>query len=234
MFQRAIILLILMIVVGAPVEGVRISQCAASEVIIGKLYQGCFYEQKAPFDNTIYTTDIGACATGWEMYYGLILFEDGSFWFRIKQTIVVTIGGYPYPSIEDLHGYGIYITDGSKVTGIIDGENRLFQLSFYNDGDGLFLGSGDFWQTTVDFYHFWTLQLRFPLLAFMGNVAFNPQTETFSFPPNDLAIFAVDFGRTDCSGDCEGDLDGDGDVDGSDLAVFSVGYQPADYLWSFR
>ncbi len=37
----------------------------------------------------------------------------------------------------------------------------------------------------------------------------------------DLAAFAADFGRTDCSGDCEGDFDQDGDVDGADLSVFA-------------
>ena len=41
---------------------------------------------------------------------------------------------------------------------------------------------------------------------------------------SDLAIFAADFGRTDCSGDCEGDFDEDGDVDGSDLAVFAADF----------
>ena len=38
---------------------------------------------------------------------------------------------------------------------------------------------------------------------------------------SDLAIFAADFGRTDCAGDCEGDFDVDNDVDGSDLAIFA-------------
>jgi len=40
---------------------------------------------------------------------------------------------------------------------------------------------------------------------------------------SDLAIFAVDFGRTNCSigPPCEGDFDKDGDVDESDLAVFA-------------
>ena len=42
----------------------------------------------------------------------------------------------------------------------------------------------------------------------------------------DLAIFASDFGRTDChcTGDCEGDFYYDGDVDGSDLATFATDY----------
>ena len=41
---------------------------------------------------------------------------------------------------------------------------------------------------------------------------------------SDLAVFAADFGRTDCSGDCDGDFDFDGDVDGSDLAVFAADF----------
>lgn len=42
----------------------------------------------------------------------------------------------------------------------------------------------------------------------------------------DLAVFAADFGRTDCTVDppCEGDFDGDGNVDGSDLAVFAASF----------
>jgi RHS repeat-associated protein len=40
---------------------------------------------------------------------------------------------------------------------------------------------------------------------------------------SDLAIFAADFGRTDCDTEppCEGDFDHDNDVDGSDLAIFA-------------
>lgn len=43
---------------------------------------------------------------------------------------------------------------------------------------------------------------------------------------SDLAVFAADFGRTDCDQgqECEGDFDGDGDVDGSDLAVFAADF----------
>jgi len=47
---------------------------------------------------------------------------------------------------------------------------------------------------------------------------------------SDLAIFAADFGRTDCyfTGDCEGDFDDDGDVDGSDLAIFAADFGRTD------
>ena len=45
---------------------------------------------------------------------------------------------------------------------------------------------------------------------------------------SDLAIFAADFGRTDCVEDCEGDFDHDNDVDGSDLAVFAADFGRTD------
>jgi predicted CXXCH cytochrome family protein len=43
---------------------------------------------------------------------------------------------------------------------------------------------------------------------------------------SDLAIFAADFGRTDCDeGEpCEGDFDGDDDVDGSNLTIFAADF----------
>lgn len=47
---------------------------------------------------------------------------------------------------------------------------------------------------------------------------------------SDLAVFAADFGRTNCdSGEaCEGDFDLDNDVDGSDLAAFSADFGRTD------
>jgi polygalacturonase len=47
---------------------------------------------------------------------------------------------------------------------------------------------------------------------------------------SDLAVFAADFGRTDCASGptCEGDFDGDGDVDDSDLAVFAADFGRTD------
>ena len=47
---------------------------------------------------------------------------------------------------------------------------------------------------------------------------------------SNLAVFAADFGRTDCSlqNFCDGDFDGDGDVDGSDLAIFAADFGKTD------
>jgi len=49
---------------------------------------------------------------------------------------------------------------------------------------------------------------------------------------SDLAVFAADFGRTDCASGppCEGDFDNDTDVDGSDLAVFAADFGRTDCL----
>ena len=47
---------------------------------------------------------------------------------------------------------------------------------------------------------------------------------------SNLAVFAADFGRTDClpENPCQGDFDGDNDVDGSDLAVFAADFGRTD------
>jgi parallel beta-helix repeat protein len=52
----------------------------------------------------------------------------------------------------------------------------------------------------------------------------------FDVDGSDLAVFAADFGRTNCATgpSCEGDFDSDGDVDGSDLAVFAADFGRTD------
>lgn len=47
---------------------------------------------------------------------------------------------------------------------------------------------------------------------------------------SDLAVFAANFGRTDCSPDnpCEGNFDHDSDVNGSDLAIFAADFGRTD------
>ncbi|NWH03820.1 right-handed parallel beta-helix repeat-containing protein [Desulfobacter latus] len=49
---------------------------------------------------------------------------------------------------------------------------------------------------------------------------------------SDFAIFAADFGRTDCERDtaCNSDFDGDGDVDVSDFAIFAANFGRTDCL----
>jgi hypothetical protein len=44
----------------------------------------------------------------------------------------------------------------------------------------------------------------------------------------DLAVFAADFGRTDCCKECPGDFNNDCDVDGADLAIFAADFGRTD------
>jgi hypothetical protein len=71
----------------------------------------------------------------------------------------------------------------------------------------------------------WTSASGVFLLGCEGD--FNNDTDVDG---SDLAVFAADFGRTDCSGGptCEGDFDGDNDVDGSDLATFAADFGRTD------
>ena len=47
---------------------------------------------------------------------------------------------------------------------------------------------------------------------------------------SDLAVFATDFGRTDCGTApfCDGNFDGDNDVDSDDLSIFAADFGRTD------
>ena len=44
----------------------------------------------------------------------------------------------------------------------------------------------------------------------------------------DLAVFAANFGRTDCCGECQGDFNNYCDVNGTDLATFAADFGRTD------
>jgi hypothetical protein len=71
--------------------------------------------------------------------------------------------------------------------------------------------------------------IRGPLAIVVGMCEGNTDGDS-DVDGSDLAVFAADFGRTDCDvGDpCEGDFDTDNDVDGSDLAVFAADFGRTD------
>jgi hypothetical protein len=70
-------------------------------------------------------------------------------------------------------------------------------------------------------------QMKFPLLIPPCQGDFDDDGDVDG---SDLAVFAADFGRTDCDSgpECEGDFDHDNDVDGSDLAVFAADFGRTD------
>ena len=102
-------------------------------------------------------------------------------------------------------------------------------------------GIYDAWVLT-DFAH----SMSFHAITAPPGVAWNSESGVFLSEPvdtcdgdfdndgdvdgSDLAVFAADFGRTDCDTgtECEGDFDDDDDVDGSDLAVFAADFGRTD------
>jgi len=116
--------------------------------------------------------------------------------------------------------------------------------SEYGDGDGLYSGTGTFNLIAGNTYR---VKLTNSSSLFLSSSSATLEgTVSFDFngaevlacegdfdadgdvDGSDLAVFAADFGRTDCSGDCEGDFDGDNDVDGSDLATFAADFGRTD------
>jgi hypothetical protein len=93
-------------------------------------------------------------------------------------------------------------------------------------------------EACVDFYHTikihslvvpegidWTSASGVFLLGCEGD--FNDDADV---DESDLALFAADFGRTNCDtgADCEGDFENDDDVDSSDLVVFAADFGRTD------
>ena len=84
--------------------------------------------------------------------------------------------------------------------------------------------------------YYWTVVAHTPSGDIPGTVNWFGTHFKGDFEPDgdvdgsDLAVFAADFGRTDCDTGppCEGDFDEDNDVDGSDLAVFAADFGRTD------
>jgi len=63
--------------------------------------------------------------------------------------------------------------------------------------------------------HSWGVQIRMP-----GDLNGDRIVNS-----GDIAVFAAEFGNSDCNGSCSADLNNDGDVDGKDLADFGVFFE---------
>ena len=117
-------------------------------------------------------------------------------------TSVISGGGTPMGSTN-------YLTDSTlgQPTPAMEGDQNPFSDNYDN------------------YPGFWYTVAVEPVDACEGNFDKDGDVDG-----SDLAVFAADFGRTDCDhGDpCEGDFDGDNDVDGSDLAVFAADFGRTD------
>ena len=111
-------------------------------------------------------------------------------------------------------GDGDYTLSGNKITGsefhgVLQFQGTLSSISWTS--------------SPYEFWHGITVGAVVPIPICEGD--FDNDSDVDG---SDLAVFAADFGRTDCLSDCEGDFDEDGDVDGSDLAVFAADFGRTD------
>ena len=111
--------------------------------------------------------------------------------------------------------------DGSNLTITADGSGN-WTADFSGMTDLTYLSDGESQQTDDDGDSTW---VRWATPLCEGD--FEPDGDVDG---SDLAVFAADFGRTDCgTGEpCEGAFDDDNDVDGSDLAVFAADFGRTD------
>lgn len=158
-----------------------LAYCAINEPTKGLLFQGCFYEQKAILDNTILTTDLGrGCTEDWIGVYGLILFENGNFWYHSRQTLQFpSFTGPPIVSVTIQKGYGTYTFLGEKVIGVTDDGKKKFKFTPQDNGTLFLMPDGDYYYTSTQLFHYYDLKIL-PFLNYYGAVIFDPQNQMFT------------------------------------------------------
>lgn len=183
-----------------------------------------------------------------DIYFSRSTNQGGSFEAGIRVNDVDIPKGieYLYPSLALKSGRKIYVSwwdDRSGdldvyLTGSYDGGGDFFTSWRINDD----VGTASQYNSKIavdesgNVYVVWldTRNPDYPPDVYFA--CFFPCDGDFDHDGDvdgsDLAVFAADFGRTDCCEPnvelCEGDFDVDGDVDGSDLAVFAADFGRTD------
>jgi probable HAF family extracellular repeat protein len=116
--------------------------------------------------------------------------------------------------------------NNSRCQGVDLGSARdSYVEHFLNPGESVLIRVARYPDTEIPARRF-VLNIEFePMVGCLGD--FDGDSDVDG---SDLAIFAADFGRTNCGGGlpCEGDFDNDNDVDGTDLAKFAEDFGRTD------
>jgi len=119
-----------------------------------------------------------------------------------------------------------YLKDGELIeysTGVRGHTEDLLSNSMgYSEQISVYGGDMEDWSNWG--LHSWDFNFR--ISGIYSNICEGDFDVDGDVDGSDLAVFAADFGRTDCDSgpECEGDFDHDNDVDGSDLAVFAADF----------
>jgi hypothetical protein len=166
-----------------------------------------WYKFTAPDDGVL---DINTCGT-----HDLYDFDVG------LDTVLSLHSGIPGTIDNELVCSDNSFRAGCAVSGF---NTDSFLTRSLNSGETVYIRVARYDSTTNgQFYLDWSFE---PMIdTCEGN--FDSDTDVDG---TDLAIFAADFGRTDCINPppCVGDFDDDGDVDGSDLALFAADFGRTD------
>ena len=123
-----------------------------------------------------------------------------------------------------------YLKDGELIEYSTDvrghTEDLLSSSMGYSEQISVYGGDMEDWSNWG--LHSWDFNFR--ISGIYSNICEGDFDEDGDVDGSDLAVFAADFGRTDCDSglECEGDFDHDNDVDGSDLAVFAADFGRTD------
>ena len=125
----------------------------------------------------------------------------------------------------DTEYYEVWLNDGSGWIKLGETETSAWALPTLNDGTHYdwFIAANNICGSRI--YVYWDFTTESTAPPCEGNFDGDHDVDG-----SDLAVFAADFGRTDCGtgAPCEGNFDGDNDVDGSDLAVFAADFGRTD------
>jgi hypothetical protein len=183
------------------------------------------------------------------------LLETGLYTIIVQDAGLNSTGSYnlTFNKFPDTLPPGIYNPDPASTCGISIDPTLTWDAVTDATGYDVYFGTdvveplqkvgnnvtgSSFPLTSLDYstIYYWTVTAHTPsgdipgTVNWFGTLFIGDFDEDGDVDGSDLAVFAADFGRTNCASGppCEGDFDTDGDVDGSDLAVFAADFGKTD------
>ena len=162
-------------------------------------------------------SDLRFSQTGTVMYSG---------WYTVKLDQEVAINkndGFGVVIRFNTPGYNFPVPIEMPIAGYSSGATA-------NPGESYISPSGSSWSDITDYPYYANTNICIKAFSKDLDLCEGDFDRDRDVDGSDLAIFAADFGRTDCDTApfCEGDFDRDNDVDSSGLAIFAADFGRTD------